>query len=308
MDNKRFLIAYVTTSLSLVALIVGINYYIDIYGLFRGKKDRKVYINERTSKYLFSYRYIPENFDGLIIGPSLSDNLNPQALLPLRVYNASLMGANISELNYLVDNIVQRGHIRFAILCLSPYLTKDHGSKSADFTRKQYYGALGSTNLLRTYLLYFIRKYNLAPYRYSPNVYNSAGWNNFELESHGLDPKDTIAQRVARKEFDSTAIDPVAYQDLGYTLSTLHAHHVSVLAYFTPIPYQLYTLNIQNNQAFVDSISRLFTPGDILLDLNDGKYSQMTGDYHNFIDHGHLSASGQSFVLHIVDSVITRLR
>jgi len=75
----------------LIGLIASINYYIDIYGLFRGKKERKVYINERTSKYLFSMRYIPENYEGVIAGPSLSDNLNPDAIKAYKIYNASII-------------------------------------------------------------------------------------------------------------------------------------------------------------------------------------------------------------------------
>src|ERR1700712_5296696 len=118
---KKFLIKYTIISLVIVGLIAGLNYYIDIYGLFRGKKDRVMYINERTSKYLFSMRYIPENFEGFIIGPSLSANLNPEAIRSYKVYNASIMGANISELNYLVDNLIEKGKMKFAIICLGPY-------------------------------------------------------------------------------------------------------------------------------------------------------------------------------------------
>ncbi|SRR5579871_92691 len=308
MSNKKFLLTYIVVTFFAVALIAGINYYIDIYGLFRGKKERKVYINEHTTKYLFSFRYIPENFDGVIFGPSLSDNLNPQELKGFNVYNASIMGVNISELDYLVDNIVAKGHIKFAIICLSPYLTKDHGNKSANINPKEYYGALGSTNLLRTYLLYFIRKYNLAPYRYAQNISNANGWNNFELEMHNIDPKDSIEQRAIRKEFDSTRIDPVAYEELKNTIIKFRQHDIKVIAYFTPVPYQLYQLNIDNNNKFVDSISALFGKNDVLLNFNDEKYKFLNDDYNSFIDHGHLSASGQKVVLQVLDSALERMK
>ena len=71
MTSKQFLLRYITITLSFILLIVFINYYIDIYGLFRGKKERTIYINERTTKNLLSMRYVPENFEGIIIGPSL---------------------------------------------------------------------------------------------------------------------------------------------------------------------------------------------------------------------------------------------
>ncbi|HRD43384.1 MAG TPA: hypothetical protein PLN30_06505, partial [Ferruginibacter sp.] len=129
MTSKNFLLKYSLIMALLVSIIVGINYSIDIYGLFRGKKERKVYINERTSKYLFSMRYIPENYEGIIAGPSLSDNLNPDQLKGYKIYNASIMGINVTEMNYLLNNIIDKGHLKFAIICLGRYLTKDHGRK-----------------------------------------------------------------------------------------------------------------------------------------------------------------------------------
>jgi len=308
MTGKKFFIRYILVTLSIIALVIGINCYVDIYGLFRGKKDRKVYINERTSKYLFSYRYIPENFEGIIVGPSLSANLNPEELKEFKVYNASIMGANISELDYLIDNIVAKGHIKFAIICLSPYLTKDHGRKSATIDPKEYYGALGSTNLLRTYLLYFVRKYNLAPSRYAQNIHNTSGWDNFALEMHNMDAKDTIISRAKRMEFDSTKIDHIAYNELRQTIEKLRANNIKVIGYFTPIPYQLYQLDFDANHKFVDSISTLFNDKDILINMNDEKYKTINEDYNSFIDHGHLSAQGQSFVLHVLDSTLKQMK
>ena len=112
-----------------------------------------------------------------------------------------MMGANISDLSFLIDNILQKGHLKYAIFCLSPYILKDHGRKSATINPKEFYGALGYTNLLRTYLLYFVRTHNLAPFKYARDTYNTAGWDNFELEMHNLDAKDTIARRVELRIF-----------------------------------------------------------------------------------------------------------
>ena len=301
---KKFLIQYTIVSLVIVGLIAGLNYYIDIYGLFRGKKDRVMYINERTSKYLFSRRYIPENFEGFIIGPSLSANLNPEAIKSYKVYNASIMGANISELDYLVDNLIEKGKMKFAIICLGPYLTKDHGKKSASIDPKEYYGALGSTNLLKTYLLYAVRTRNLAPHRYAPNIYNSVGWNNFELEMTNLNAQKAIEEKVAIKDYGSTEIDTVAYRELGNTIQKLRTHHIKVIGYFSPVPYQLYQLGKSDYEKFEQRISSLFNDQDILLNLNNEAYKGVNEDYNSFIDHGHLSGKGQAFVLNTLDSTL----
>ena len=124
MSSDRFLRTFALLTIVVTGLFVLVNVYVDIYGLFLGRKDRRVFTNERTSKYLLSQRYIPENYDGFIIGPSLSDNLNPVHIPGYKVYNASIMGANISELHHLIDKIVQHGHMKVAIFCLDPYLDR----------------------------------------------------------------------------------------------------------------------------------------------------------------------------------------
>ncbi|HTF81190.1 MAG TPA: hypothetical protein VL947_05685, partial [Cytophagales bacterium] len=286
MSYKKFILTYAIISLVLVSVIVTTNYYIDIYGLFRGTKARKVHINERTSKYLFSFRYIPENFEGFIIGPSLSANLNPEQIKGYKIYNASIMGANITELNYLMDNITDKGHMKFAIICLDPYLTKDHGKKSANIDPKEYYGALGSTNLIKTYLLYLVRKYNLSPKRYAPNLHNTVGWDNFELETPNINPKKAIDEKVAQKNYENTRIDSVAYLELDAALKNLRKHNIKVFGYFSPVPYKLYQLGKADYQKFENKITALFTPDDVLLNLNDERYKEVTDAYDTYIDHG----------------------
>ncbi|MFZ1529697.1 MAG: hypothetical protein WAT19_13155 [Ferruginibacter sp.] len=307
MNSRKFLYTYTIITVLLAALLAGINYYIDIYGLFRGKKERKVYINERTSKYLFSMRYIPENYEGFIAGPSLSANLNPEQIKEFKIYNASIMGINVTEMNYLVDNIIDKGHMKFAIICLGRYLTKDHGRKSANIDPKEYYGALGSTNLLKTYLLYAVRKYNWAPGRYAANVYNTAGWNNFELEMKNLHARDTIEKRAALKIKDTISIDTVAYRELDYILKRLRSNNIKVIGYYSPVPYKLYEVDKAAYLDFEKEIGKLFNDQDVLLNLNDEKYKAENDDYNNFIDHGHLSANGQKFVLNELGSVLKQL-
>src|ERR1700730_11101236 len=53
-----------------------VNYQVDLYGVF-GRNDsraRVVYSNERSGKYLLSLRYLPEHFDALLVGSSITDN------------------------------------------------------------------------------------------------------------------------------------------------------------------------------------------------------------------------------------------
>src|SRR5687768_4922851 len=74
MTASRFLKRTSIISTLAIACIVLANMTIDIYGLFLPVKGKAlpVYNNERLSKYLLSYRYIPQNFEAAIIGTSLS--------------------------------------------------------------------------------------------------------------------------------------------------------------------------------------------------------------------------------------------
>jgi len=75
-----------------------VNVYMNGYGLFGDVKEKFITLwhNERTSKYLFSFNYIPSNFEGMLIGSSVSDNLNTKKISKFKVYNASINGGNAS--------------------------------------------------------------------------------------------------------------------------------------------------------------------------------------------------------------------
>ncbi|MEO1050712.1 MAG: hypothetical protein AAFX87_08795 [Bacteroidota bacterium] len=299
MEYSSFLSRVLLMSTLIIASVAFINYKVDLYGLFDDTTDRsiEVYTNERTSKYLLSFRYIPENFEGIILGPSLSANLNTEQIEQFKVYNASIMGANISELRYLVENIVQKGNLRFAIICLDPYLTKDHGKKSAMIDPKEYYGALGSTNLFRTYLFKAVREWEIAPHKFPKGIINSYGFNNFNLYMADGNPEEKIMQKVRENAPESTKIDPLALQELEQTVDYLRSNDIKVFAYFTPVPRQILEINKQQYQAYQQQIYSAFQKEDIIIDLNTDQYARYTEDFNTFIDHGHLSEKGQAFVL-----------
>lgn len=297
MKSEIFLRRFGISLLLIIIGIVAINIYIDVFGLFLGRKHRRVYTNERTSKYLLSFRYIPENFNGFILGPSLSANLDPTQIQRFKIYNASIMGANISDLHYLVKNLLAKGDMKVAIICLDPYLTKDFGKKNATIDPKEYFGALGSINLLKTYGMFCIRKFNLFPNQFAPNLIDVNGWNNFELEMNGLNSKKAIDEKVRLKRHEETKIDTRAYEELAEVIRELRAKNIQIVAYFSPVPYPIYSIGKNKYGEFESAMAKLFMEKDILINLNDEKYNSVTSDYSTFIDHGHLSASGQAFVL-----------
>lgn len=307
MTSTKFLRTFAFWTLGLTGMVIIVNVYIDIYGLFLGRGERKVYTNERTSKYLLSFRYIPENYDGFIIGPSLSDNLNPVAIKSHRVYNASIMGANISDLHHLINNMIDRGNMKLAIICLDPYLTKDFGPKAATINDKEYFGALGSINLLRTYAMYIVRRNHLMTSKLASEMSDENGWTNFELERGPLDPQAAIAKKVELKQHEDTHIDERALNELKEVLQQLREKNIKVVAYFSPVPRPIYEIGRDDYREFETRMSSLFNENDVLFNLNDEQYSPITSDYRTYIDHGHLSAAGQAFVLQEINSHILGL-
>ena len=178
MTFKKFFYSSVLISICIITAIVLFNVYVNEYGLFGNTKGMSINIwnNERTSKYLLSFNYIPTNFEGILIGPSVSDNLDTKKISGFKIYNASIDGGNISELKYIVENVIQRGNLKFIIICLSPYITKDHGPKTSDISQQKYWGALGSKEILYRYLY---KLFTILGLRY--DIYNDYGYMNFNL-------------------------------------------------------------------------------------------------------------------------------
>ena len=293
-------------SLSLVALfiVISANVYIDIYGLFRKVKDRKiqVYHNEKETKYLLSYAYIPENFNAILIGPSLSDNIDALQLSndSTKVYNASVMGANISELKRIVENAVLSNRINQVIICLHPYLTKGAEIRASELNDKSYFGAIGSLNLYQTYALAVIRELNLMPSKFPNHQINWYGTNEYYDFFRVGNVKEKIHQEAQVHANEQIIVDPRAIDELKELLSMLSDRKIDVLGYFHPIPKPIYEANKSAHQAYQRDITAYFDMGGRIIDFNNKEYHSFCADNSNFIDHGHLSRKGQSVIADIL--------
>lgn len=133
MTFKTFFIRLLAISLVIAALVVLFNFYMNEYGLFgdaRGKSI-KIYGNERTAKYLLSLNYIPSNFNGLLIGSSVSDNIDSKGFVGYRIYNASINAATVAELRILVENVLKKGDLKCVIISLYPILTSSNEKRTS---------------------------------------------------------------------------------------------------------------------------------------------------------------------------------
>jgi hypothetical protein len=300
LSGLRFISLLAALSILLISITVFINTKIDIYGLFTPVKGRSISIlnNERVSKYLLSYHYIPENFNSVIIGTSLSDNLDVSVFDngDFKIYNASIMGANISEINPIAKNVI-KGGIKNVILCISPYLTKNSGSKEVEFGQKVYLGALGSVDLYQTYAVGLIRHYNLLPRKFPLGQFNNHGVH-FYNDFFKLDNvQEKINEEIKLHANEDIVIDSVALTQFKELISLLDENHINSIGYFHPVPSEIYESNRANYERFEETITNIIDGRMRLINFNSLSNRSFTSDYTNYIDHGHLSIKGQQVIL-----------
>jgi hypothetical protein len=298
MSFRLFFFRALIGSTICIAVLICINIWVDFYGLF-WKRDVgiSIYSDERTSKYLLAHRYIPENFDGYILGPSLSANLNPKEIETLKIYNLSMLGANITEQKTVIDKAISVKPPKFVIICLHPYLTADHGMKTDMINEKQYYGTLGSVRLYKSYFLKFIRENDLMPSKYPKNQFNEFGYNDYDDLLTIMPAVDKINEQMQRSDAINASIDSTALIEFRVLIEELISNKVNIIAYFHPIPYPIYHKFVTPLNEYKSIMISELKSKAIILDFNSPQYDYFTQDFSNYIDHGHLSKKGQHFLL-----------
>ncbi len=298
MTSKRFL-AYFAMGLAAVATVtISFNLYMDIFGLFRSARSRtiSVYGEERIAKYLHSFRYIPENFDGVLLGSSVSDNLDTRILSGYRIYNASIDGGNVLDLKPLEENIYHKRDLRLTIICIHRYLTNDHNKRTDFMTPKQYWGALGSPQLLTAYVSRMAIQRGLVR-----GLYNDFGTLNIGNDTDSNSARERIQQTVADIRRGTAAIgnyyvDPAALADLGDIVDTARRHSEKLMIFYPPTPAPVLSVSSADFARYRETINALTQPGDIVVDFNSPAYEDFRTDYANFVDGVHLSKQGADAV------------
>src|SRR3954471_8317418 len=136
MKPNRWLVTTIVAFLLVAAATVGVNMSIDIYGLYRETKGRHLvdYGDNRIAKYLLSVHYVPQNFDAILIGPSISSNWDTHGIRTLRTYNESLNGSNFVEQEPLIHNAVSSPGLKAALMIVHPSMTADHEFTTVELT------------------------------------------------------------------------------------------------------------------------------------------------------------------------------
>ncbi len=309
MTSKRFLAAFATGFAAVSALVIPLNMYADPYGLFRSSPSRRlpVYGEERIAKYLYSLRYIPDNFDGILLGSSVSDNLDPRQFSGYRIYNASINGGNVEDLRPIAENVYARSELRLTIVCIHRYLTLDHDRKTDLMTPRQYWGALGSPQLITAYLSGLAVRRGLVH-----GEYDEFGTLR---EGSGVDlatVRRTIGKAVADIEIGQAsvgnyAIDPVALAGLDNILTTARRRSRRMLVFYPPVPEPVFAIRSAAFAGYRRTIESLLRPGDAVVDFNDSSHAGLRADLQNFEDAVHLSKSGAASVMSELSKTVAAL-
>ncbi|NLV17633.1 MAG: hypothetical protein GXY50_10580 [Syntrophomonadaceae bacterium] len=307
MTFKQFLTRSMIITVFGLLLIVLFTSYVNEFALIgdaAGLKREPVSRDwERWAKYLYTYNYIPANFEGVIWGPSLADNLDPALFENLKVYNASINGGNFTELRIMAESIVAHNRkVKFFIICLDPYLTKDSGRKTSYLSRKDYWSALGSVDLYRYYYDKIVNQY-----RGTRNYYNEYGHYDFNRYKDKQDVEQAIAAALTKSRkwgTDQFKVTEQAKKDLKAIIDLAHANEIKVFAYYYPRPYEIYDQKREFYEEMHQDLDPLFDSSDYVWDFNTPEYEFFTREHSNYCDHCHLSRPGAVWMVREIEKQI----
>ena len=304
MTSKIFIIRITISFLVFFTSFVSYNWYQDEFGLFGRRNSIRILSGEKSSKYLLSFRYIPENFNGILIGPSVSAHLDTRQISEHKVYNLSMNGANITELKYAADNVLKSGEIDFIIICLYYYSTMNSGMKDTQIRPMVYWESLFSEvaiHMLKARLVH-----TLKPNAPGPLTESEYGWYNYNFDlSKKIDLKKIVEKYLVsgRKEIP---IDPVAVQDLQSIVNLAHEKNIQVFAFYYPLyhPFRKPFIENQSWENYQKAMNGVFRDDDIVWDMNIPQYDFFTKDASNYSD-GHLSIKGADLLVEDINKKIS---
>ncbi len=289
LSSKRFFISSLAATLAMLTFLVGANILIDNYSLFGSARGKRIsiYFNARLEKNILSLRYIPDNFNALLIGPSTSFNVNTERFRPLQIYNLSILGGTITEIKALVDNYLTQRAPRLVVICMYPYMLRQHGMKTSYISSSTVYGALGSIDILKRYVIAAYQELT------DQELYNEFGYHVYE-EVPLEQTLELIQEKAGDPEYTQRelSIDPLAWQDYLDLIAELEDGNTKIIQYYHPIPRPIYLKHRAFFDNYLDMVTAVLPEGSITVDFNTPKFEYFTTQLDNFQDDCHLSGKG----------------
>jgi hypothetical protein len=297
---------YFAAALALVAAIAfaSINAHIpfslvlDPFGLRGGSEPKRILTSERLSKYLLAHRYVPQNFEGVLIGPSLTANLDTRFITGSRLYNLSVNGANVTELRTIFEPAAaaQDSRLRYVVICLNLFMLADSGFKDQTLRWSSPWEAalLSAPSRQATW--------RLLRGKVQPIFAESeAGWHNFDLylaRNAALFNDDRLqapAQPPANPK--PLPVNASALADLKAVVAAARKAGMQVFAFYYPYNARTFEDALEPGWAqFRTAVETIFADQDVIWDMNTPAYDAIRRDGEAYID-GHVSQRGARLVL-----------
>jgi hypothetical protein len=282
MTARRWLTETIGSTLLLLVVIVLINMSIDIYGIFRDAKGRHlpVYGDERLAKYLLSEKYIPSNFNAILIGSSVSANWNAHGIDGFRVYNESLDGGNAVEVKDIADRALANSQIQAAVLIVHPYLTASHDFNTVQLTPHLNSEALGSLNLFDAYKSEAEIKLHLGR-----QEFDEFGTDDFGDIPNKMNPH---LQKLMAPGSDFY-IDEIAMSNYKALIDELHAARIPIVFVVPPIWQPILVSKADAFASYSHGILADKSDRDLVIDFTSDEFAGFRNDRNNFKDGVHLT-------------------
>ena len=282
MTARQWLTETIGGAMLLLLVIVLVNMSIDIYGIFRDTKGRHlpVYGDERVAKYLLSEKYVPRNFNAILIGSSVSANWNTHGIDGLRVYNESLDGGNAVEVKAIADRALANSQIQAAVLIVHPYLTASHDFNTVQLTPRLNLEALGSLNLLDAYKSEAEIKLHLGR-----QEFDEFGTDDFGDIPNKMNPHLQQLMAPGRDFY----IDEIAMSNYKALVDELHAARIPIVYVVPPLWQPIFASKADAFASYSRGILANKSDRDLIIDFTSDEFAGFRRDPGNFKDGVHLT-------------------
>lgn len=297
MRPRYWLLTTALLPLVAIAAIAAVNWRVDIYGLYHPARGRRLPVlgDERVAKYLLSRRYVPENFNGVLSGASISANWDVSGIRSLRVYNESLKGGNIVEEKSLIEAALERPGIAVAFLLVHPAMTYSHDFHTVDMNPAMERSALGSVSLWEAYK--DVLNIRLGRMR---RGYDYAGTATYFEQ-----PTEMNTHMKEMWNAPDFVVDPLALQARRDLITMLHKRGVRIVFIVPPTSRDLLRTKGVQLDAYVRRMRAEIGAEDLVIDFLSPEYEPVC-DRANFSDGVHLTADGARRVVEYINGGVIR--
>jgi hypothetical protein len=294
MTARRWILMTIGSVLAVVGIFAALAYAIDPYGVLRDSRGRKlsVFFSERRAKFLMNKRYVPTNFEGLIVGTSASSNWTIPALAGYRIYNESLSGGNAAEEKILVDQGLASANYKIALFILAPPMTSDHKLQDGLDAVKASEAVASIHLFVQEAALTLVAMHRRFPK--SETTPDGQVLFNFP-QNFNLTPLEPTY----------FSIDPIALQQYRSIAQSLQSRGARIVYVIPPLYEPCYQVNRGNYRAYLEAIRPLLPPAPVI-DFEDAEFNTLRADPDNFMDCFHVTSKGAANVSTLLEKLVSQ--